>query len=89
MDEWERKNFIENTYTTCFPPMTLKEWRIYGALCEGIRKDDDDNFEGDHFAVDLDLLLAFLSDDGRVLYCSFTRHPETGNGIFVCLHASF
>lgn len=82
-DAWIKEVSALSTFNIS-PKMTpITEWRIYGADCQGKRTEDDDGYENDSFEVDLDLLLAFLGEDGQVFSCSFNDFPELSEGIFL------
>ncbi len=82
-----QREYATNTFFISSRQTEIIEWRIYGAKCSGQRHEDE-AFEGDTFSVDLDLLLAFLGEDGQVFSCSGIVHPELSNGVFVGIYPS-
>lgn len=86
MDQWQKETKKTSYFSLSFKMTPIVEWRIYGALQQGKRDNDDEEYGGDSFEVDLDLLLAFLGEDGQVFSCSFHRFPELSEGVFLGIY---
>lgn len=86
-DDWLRNNQKSTSFSLSNKMTAIAEWRIYGTQVQG-QRDDDDEYGGDTFDVDLDLLLAFLGENGTVFCCSFHRYPELNSGMYIASYSS-